>query len=235
MNKKRSIKIYIVGLFLTSFGILGSNLLGFGGFNLESFSNYILMEYVSRIELFFLFFVGLGFIILGFGNWIQGNKIKKHSRFILLFSYFIVGIIFLTLAVFGWTSELIISDFWANGTFKKIQNVLFFNNLSLVSFLAMGILQIILFFTFFDSEFLKQHKLLNVAKILTFVSGILWILKSITGYPLIKEAIFVLSYEFKFPLLNNVFSIITPLVYLFSQISVIVILIPLLESSKKSI
>ena len=224
MNK-RSVQIYIIGLCLSSFAILGSTLLGFGGFSIEAFSEYVIIGYVSRLEIIFLFLAGLGFILSGLSNLVQYNKVIKQSKFMFMFSYLSVGIIFITLAIFGGTSQLVSSDFWANTTFKNIQDLLVFNNLSLVCFLTIGILQLVLLFTFFNEKIFKQNHFLNVAKFLTLISGSLWIIKSIIDYPLIKETIFVLSYELKLPLLNNILSILAPIFYLSSQIFGAIILL----------
>lgn len=224
MNNKRSIQIYIIGLFLSSFSILGSTLLGFGGFSIKAFNEYVIIGYVSRLEIIFLFLTGLGFIISGLTNPVQINNTFKESKLMFVFSYLTVGIIFIALAIFGGTSHLISSNFWANTTFKNIQNILIFNNLTLVCFLAIGTLQLFLLFKFFNKKFFKQNQILKATKILTLVSAILWIIKSIIDYPLIKEAIFVLSYELKLPLINNILSILAPIIYLSSQMFATLIL-----------
>lgn len=222
--KKRATQISIAGSFLSSFAILGATLLGFGGFSVNAFINYLIIDHISRLEIILLFIAGLGFILSALSYTIQPNISIKRPEFILLSSYLTVGIIFLILSIFGGTSQLISSNFWTNTNFKKIQDILFFNNLTLTSFLAIGTLQLILFFTFFNDKILKQHQLTNVAKLTTLISGILWILKFIIDIPLIKEAIFVISYQFNFPLLNNILSISAPIAYLSSQILFMIIL-----------
>jgi hypothetical protein len=231
LNKKKSMYIVIIGLLLNAFAILCSTLFGFGGFSMKTFSDYVIIGYVSRLQMTFLSLVGLGLILAGIGYASQTDKKTENSKFILL-SYLAVSIIFFTLAVFGLTSQLRGNEFLADTTFKEIQNMLFFNSLSLTSFLAFGTLQLILSLILFRTKMFQQHQLSKAAKILTLTSGILWIVKSMIDYPLIKESIFILSYTFKFPFPNNLLSIMAPLIYLSAQILITIIL---LHNQKSSI
>jgi hypothetical protein len=217
LNEKKSIIVSIIGSLLGAFSFLGSTLYGFGGFSLKTFSEYVMVGYVSRLQMIFLFLVGLGLALSGVG-YIRLTKRKIRRYNFISLSFMAVSVIFFSLAVFGLTSRLGSPEFWADTTFTEIQNVLFFNNMSLISFFAFGVLQLILSIMLFKTKIFQEHQLSTVAKILTVISGILLIAKSVIDYPLIKEVIFVLSYEFKIPILNSILSITAPLIYLIAQL-----------------
>ena len=225
MNKNTSKYVTSIGLLLFAFTFFISVLLGFGGFSIMSFSDYSITGYVSRIQMVFLALAGAGLIFSGVGytNYAKKQKAKKPNLLLLL--YLAVSIVFFATAIFGLTSQLRSADFWGNNTFGEIENTLVFNNLTLMTFLSLGILQIILSIMFFKTKILQQHPLSNVAKYLTLVSGILLIIKTIIDSPLLKQSIFILSYMFNFPFPNNILSIIVPLVFLFAQIPITIILL----------
>ncbi len=225
LNKKKSECIPTTGLLLSAFALLVSTLLGFGGFSMQAFSGYFITGYVSKLQMVFLIFAGLGLILSGLAYFNQAKKQKiKTPNFILLL-HFAVSIVFFAIAIFILTSPLRGADFWAETTFEEIQNTLLFNNLTLTSFLVLGTLQLILSVMFIKTKILQQHQLLKTAKYLTLASGILLIMKTIVDYPLIKESIFVLSYMLKIPFPNNIISITAPLIYLSAQIPITIILL----------
>jgi magnesium-transporting ATPase (P-type) len=222
---KTSRYIAPIGLLLSAFSLLVSVLLGFGGFNIEAFSGYSIIGYVSMPQMGFLILSGLGLILsgIGYANYAKNQK-EKNPNLILLLCLG-VSMVFFTTAIFGLTSQLRGLDFWGESTLEEIQNTLFFNNLTLTCFLALGILQIILSIIFIKTKILKQQKLSKIAKILTLTSGILLIIKTMADYPLIKESIFILSYMLKIPFPNNILSIATAILYLFAQIPIVIILL----------
>jgi uncharacterized membrane protein YidH (DUF202 family) len=225
LNKKTSKYITLTGMLLSAFALLVSTLLGFGGFNMQAFSGYVITGYVSKLQMVFLILVGLGLLLSGVAYFNQAKKQKiKKPNFVLL-PHLAVSIVFFAIAIFGLTSQLRDTNFWGETTFEEIQNTLFFNSLTLTSFLVLGILQVILSIIFFKTKMLQQHRLSKAAKNLTLTSGILLIIKTILDYPLIKESIFILSYMLKIPFPNNVLSIVVPLIYLFAQIPLTVILL----------
>ena len=214
-----------IGLLLNASALFVSTLLGFGGFSVKAFGGYVIVGYVSKLQMVFLFLVGVGLILAALGYADQRNKQKiKNPNFVPLL-YFVVSMIFFVTSFFGLTSQLRDSDFWLETTFKEIQDTLFFNNLTVTSFLALGILQLFLSIIFFKTEMLQQNQLSKAAKILTLTSGIVLIMKTIIDYPPIKESIFVLSYMLKFPFLNNILSIAAPVIYLSAQIPITIILL----------
>jgi hypothetical protein len=133
--------------------------------------------------------------------------------------------VFFATAIFGLTSQLRGADFWGESTFEEIQNTLIFNTLTLTCFLALGILQVILSIIFSKTKILGQNQLSKAAKLLTLASGVLLIIKTIIDIPLIKEAIFILSYMIKIPFPNNIISIAAPILYLAAQIPIVIILL----------
>lgn len=212
-----------VGLLLNASALLISTLLGFGGFSLEAFWGYVIKGYVSKFQMIFLFLVGVGLVLSAVGYTVQMKKQKIENPKFILLPHLAVSIIFFAMSFFGLTSELRETDFWRETTFKEIQNTLFFNNLMLTSFLALGALQVFLSIIFFKTKMLQQ--LSKAAKILTLTSGILLMIKTIIDYPPIKESIFIFSYMLKFPFPNNILSIVAPVTYLFAQIPITVILL----------
>lgn len=225
MNIKKSRYIAPIGLLLNASALLLSTLFGFGGFSMKSFSSYIITGYVSRVQMIFLFLVGVGLILscIGYANYTKKQKIKNRNYILLL--YLATSSVFFVLAFFGLTSQFRGTDFWGETAFEEIRNTLLFNSLTLTSFLALGTLQVILSIVFFKTKMLKQHQLSKVAKALTLTSGILLIIKTIIDYPPIKESIFVLSYMLKIPSPNNVVSILAPIIYLSTQIAITLILL----------
>ena len=224
MYIKTSAFILPIGLLLNASALLVSTLLGFGGFSMKAFGGYVITGYVSKLQMVFLFLVGVGLILsaVGYADQIEKQKIK-NSIFILL-PYLAVGIVFFAISFFGLTSELRGTDYWGETVFKDIKNMLFFNNLTLTSFLALGTLQVFLLIIFFKTKMLKERQLSKAAIILTLTSGILLIIKTIIDYPPIKESIFVLSYLLEFPFPNNILSIAASLIYLSAQIPISIIL-----------
>jgi hypothetical protein len=136
-----------------------------------------------------------------------------------------VSIVFFAIALFGLTSQLRGAYFWGETTFEEIQATLFFNSLTLTSYLVLGLLQMILSIILFKTKMLQQHRLSKVATNLTLSSGILLVIKTIFDYPLIKEAFFVLSFMLKIPFINNILSIVVAMIYLLAQIPLTVILL----------
>jgi cytochrome bd-type quinol oxidase subunit 2 len=192
---------------------------------MQAFSGYVITGYVSKLQMVFLILVGLGLILSGLAyvNQAKKQKIKNHS-FILL-PYLAVSTVFFAIAIFGLTSQLRDTGFWGETTFEQIPNTLFFNSLTLTSFLVLGILQLILSIIFFKTKMLQHHRLSKAAKYLALTSGILLIIKTVIDLPLIKEAIFIFSYMLKIPFPNNILSIIAPLIYLSAQIPVTIVLL----------
>lgn len=224
LNKKTSSYIVPTGFLLNSFALLVSTLLGFGGFSMQAFSSYEMTGYVSRLQMVFLILAGVGLILSGAAYTNQTKKQKMRNSSFILLLYLAVSIVFFAVAIFCLTSQLKGIDFWGETTFEEIQNTLFFNSLTLASFLVLGTLQVILTIIFHGTKMLQQHRLSKAAKTLTLISGILLIVKAIIDYPLIKEAIFILSYMLKIPILNNIMSLAAPLIYLSAQIPVTIIL-----------
>lgn len=221
MTKKPSKYIAPIGLILSGFALLVSTLHGFGGFSTQAFGSYVITDYVSKPQMVFLIFVGLGLVLSGVGyiNQVKGQTIQiKNPNFILLL-YLAASLVFFATAIFGLTSQLKGTDFWEGTTFERIQSTLFFNNLSLTCFLALGTMQVISSIIFFKPKMLEQHQLSNIARNLTLASGILLIIKTIIDYPLIKESIFIFSYMLKIPFPNTIIGITAPLIYLSAQIT----------------
>jgi len=191
---------------------------------MQAFGSYEIAGYVSRLQMVFLIFVGAGLVLSGVAYANQTKKQKmKNPNFILLL-HLTVSIMFFAIAVLGLTSQLKGTDFWGETTFEEIQSTLFFNSLTLASFLVLGTLQVILSIMFLKTRMLQPHRLSKAAKTLTLTSGALLIVKAIIDYPLIKEAIFISSYMLKIPLLNNLISLAAPLIYLSAQIPITIIL-----------
>ncbi|UCH32600.1 MAG: hypothetical protein JSV05_04275 [Candidatus Bathyarchaeota archaeon] len=224
MNKKMSKHITSTGLLLSAFALLISTLLGFGGFSLQSFGSYVITGYVSKLQMVFLILVGLGLILSGIGYTNQAKKQKIKNPNLILLLHIAVSTVFFAMAIFGLTAPFRDPGFWEETTFVDIQSTLLFNNLTLTSFLAIGALQVILSIIFFKTKMLPHHQLSRAAKGLTLISGILLIVKAVIDYPLIKEAIFILSYMLKIPFPNNILSIVAPTLYLVAQIHLIIIL-----------
>lgn len=224
LSKKKSKYIAPTGLLLSAFALFTSTLLGFGGFSMQAFSGYVIVEFVSNLQMTFLILVGLGLIISGIGYVNQAEKQRIEKSHIILLFHFAVCTVFFITAIFGLTSRFGITDFRGPTTFEEIQGTLLFNNLTLICFLALGTLQVILSVIFFKTEMLQKHQLSKATKTLTVISGILLIIKTVIDYPLIKEAIFIISYALKIPFLNNLLSIVAPLIYIFAQITVAIIL-----------
>jgi len=201
---------------------------------MKAFSNYIITGYISRLQMIFLFLVGVGLILsgLGYANYTKKQKIKNPNYILLL--YLAASLVFFVIAFFGLTSQFKGTDFWGETAFEGIRNTLLFNSLTLTSFLVLGTLQLILSIISFKTKMLQQHQLSKMAKTLTLTSGILLIIKTIIDYPLIKESIFVLSYKLKIPFPNNILSIVTPIIYLSTQIVITLILLHNQEFSTKN-
>ncbi|KON32179.1 hypothetical protein AC478_01000 [miscellaneous Crenarchaeota group-1 archaeon SG8-32-3] len=225
LNKKTSKYITLSGLLLSACALLVSTLLGFGGFNIQAFSSYVMTGYVSKLQMVFLILVGLGLLLSGVAYFNQAKKQKIKKPSFVLLPHLAVSIVFFAMSIFGLTSQLRGTDFWGETTFEEIQATLFFNTLTLTSFIVLGVLQIILSIIFFKTKMLQQHQLSKTAKNLTLASGILLVIKTILDYPLIKEAVFVLSFMLKIPFPNNILSIIVPVIYLSAQIPLAVILL----------
>ncbi|TRO45910.1 hypothetical protein E2P60_06335 [Candidatus Bathyarchaeota archaeon] len=225
MNKKTCNYIALTGMLLSGFSLLVSTLLGFGGFSIQTLSSYVITGYVSRLQMVFLFLVAMGLILSGVAYFIQAKNQRISKPNFILILYLAVSIVFFALSIFGLTSRLRGTDFWGETTFEEIQATLFFNSLTLTSFLFIGILQVVLSIIFFKTKMLQQHWLSKVAKNLTLTSGILLIMKTIFDYPLIKEALFVLSFMLKIPFINNILSIVVSVIYLLAQIPLTVILL----------
>lgn len=224
LNKKTSKHITLIGLLLSAFALLASTLLGFGGFNMQALSGYVITSYVSKLQMVFLLLVGLGLILSGVAYFNQAKKQKLKKPSFILLLHLAVSMVFFSISFFGLTSKLRATDFWVETAFEEIQNTLCFNSMSLISFLVLGTLQVTLAIIFFKTNLLQQHKLLKPAKTLALTSGILLIIKTVIDYPFIKEVIFIASYMLKIPFPNNIVSIVVPLIYLFSQIPVAIIL-----------
>ncbi len=215
----------LTGLIGSSLALLISILLGFGGFKLQAVSGYYITGYVSRTQMIFLLLSGIGLIISGisFTNHARKQKIKNPN--LMLLFCLAEGTAFLVTSIFGLTSELRDQDFWAETTFKEIHNTVFYNNLILTTFLTFGALQITLSSIFLKTKMLGQNKLSETAAILTLISGIIFVTKAIIDFPLIKEAMFILSFNVHLPFPNNILSIIGPLVYVLAQTLITLILL----------
>ena len=214
-----------MGLLTTILGLMGSILLGFEGFSIKTFCDYLIVGNISRFQMIFLVLIALGLILSGLGYANQTKKPKSKSAKSILMAHVAVSLIFITLTIIGLTAELKGNDFWADTTFKEVQHTLLFNNVTLTSFFAIGILQIIVIIIFFKTERPPEHQLSKSAKILIVASGIFWIVKAIIDYPPIKEIIFIFSYMFQFPFLNNILTLIALLTYLAAQTFIIIILL----------
>jgi cytochrome bd-type quinol oxidase subunit 2 len=192
---------------------------------MQAFGSYEIAGYVSRLQMVFLIFVGAGLVLSGvaYANQTKKQKMKNPSFILLL--HLTVSMMFFAIAVLGLTSQLKGTDFWGETTFKEIQSTLFFNSLTLASFLVLGTLQVILSIMFLKTRMLQPHRLSKAAKTLTLTSGALLIVKAIIDYPLIKEAIFISSYMLKIPFPNNIISFATPIIYLSAQIPITMILL----------
>jgi hypothetical protein len=223
LNKKTTNYIASSGLLLSAFALLISVLLGFGGFKLAAFSDYSISGFVSRPQMIFLALTATGFLIFGI-SWAKLAKKTKNSKLILLL-YMTVSVVFFSTAIFGLTSQLRSSNFWAETTFEEPKNTLVYNYLSLSSFLVLGAQQIILSIIFLKNKTLGKHQLSTTSKILSLISGTLFLIKTIIDYPIIKETIFILSFNLKIPIPNNIISLIAPLVYLIAQILIAIILL----------
>ncbi len=225
MSEKLSNYIATSGLLLTSSALLASIFLGFGGFSMKALSGYEITGYVSRPQMVFLVFAAVGLILSGVAYEKQATRQRVgHPHFILL-PYFAVSMLFFAVAVFGLTSQLRGPDFWGETTFEEIEKTLFFNNLTLASFLVLGTLQMVLLIPFLKAKLLQQHPLSKMAEILTLAAGILLMVKTVIDYPLIKEAMFISSYMLKVPSPNNIISLTAPIVYLLAQIPITIILL----------
>ena len=210
---------------LSSFSVLISILFGFGGFNIQGFTSYYMTSYVSRSQLFFLILSSIGIALSSIGFIDHGRKKEiKYPKVMFLFSL-IVSTLFFTISFFGFTSELARQGFWIETTFRAIQNTILFNYLTSIALFALGILQILLSIVFLKKKVLGEKKLAKMANILTFISGSFFVINAIINFPLIKEGLFVLSYKFHLPFLNNVLIIIAPIIYLLGQIPTAIILI----------
>lgn len=225
MNKRTASYLAPTGFLLNSFALLVSTLTGFGGFSIQAFSGYEITGYVSRLQMVFLIAVSIGLILSGVAYANQTKKQRIENPIFILLLYLVVSMVFFATAIFGLTSQLGGTDFWGETTFEEIQNTLFFSSLTLTSFLVLGTLQVILLILFHKTKMIQQHRLSKAAKTLTLTSGILLILKAVIDYPLIKEAIFIFSYLLKIPVLNNVISIVAPIIYLSAQIPISIILL----------
>ena len=225
MNKKTSKYVAPIGLLLSAFALLVSVLFGFGGFTLHGFSGYLITGYVSKLQMVFLMLTGVGLALSakGYADYEKNQETKKPNLISVL--YLSVSIVFFATAIFGLTSQLRGADFWGESTFEEIQNTLIFNTLTLTCFLALGILQVILSIIFSKTKILGQNQLSKAAKLLTLASGVLLIIKTIIDIPLIKEAIFILSYMLKIPFPNNIISIAVPILYIAAQIPIVIILV----------
>lgn len=224
MNFKEEKFIAVLGLLLSAFALLAATLLGFGGFNVKAFSSYQISGFVSRLQMVFILFGCIGFVLSGIAyENIAKRKIRKSN--IMLLAHLPVSIAFLTIAIFGLTSQLRSSNFWGETTFQEIQDVLFFNGLTLLSFLTLGILQVILFAVFSKTKMFPPNRLSKTAQALTLISGIFLIVKTIIDYPPIKQVSFVFSYTLKIPFPNNIVSIVAPLIYLSAQIFAAIIIL----------
>lgn len=216
MNKNTTKYLAPTGLLLTTFSLLGAVLLGFGGFNLLDFFNYSISGFVSRPQMIFLALTAIGFLILSLNWYKQSQKLKNHNVILLL--YLAVSIVFFITASFGLISQMKNSDFWVQTTFEEPGSTLFFNNLTLATFLTLGIQQTIFSIIFFKTNKLEKNQISKTIKVLTLISGILFLIKTIIDYPIIKEAILILSFMLKIPIPNNIVSLVAPLVYVYTQI-----------------
>ena len=225
LNKKTPKRIAPIGLLLSAFALFASILLGFGGFSVQAFGVYVITSYVSNLQMVFLILAGLGLILSGVAYLNQSKKQKMKKPYFILLLHLGVCTVFFVVAIFGLTSQFRGADFWGLTTFEEIQATLLFNSLTLLCFLAIGILQLVLSIIFYKTKMLQQHYLSKAAKNLSLTSGILLITKTIIDYPLIKESIFISSYMLKIPFPNNILSLVVPIVYLFAQTPITMILL----------
>jgi uncharacterized membrane protein YidH (DUF202 family) len=121
---KNSSYILPIGLLLNASALIVATLLGFGGFSVKAFGGYVIVGHVSKLQMIFLFLVGVGLILsaLGYANQRKIQKIKNLNLILLL--YLAVSMIFFVISFFGLTSQLQATDFWRETTFKEIQNTL---------------------------------------------------------------------------------------------------------------
>ena len=223
LTKKTSQYIATTGLALTAFALLLSILLGFGGFSIEAFSAYEIAGHISRLQLNFLILTGVGLMLSGVAYVNQAKRQREENPHFMLLLFLAAGIVFFALAIFGLTSQLRGTNFWGETTFEEIQDTLFFNNLTLASFLVLGTMQVILWIMFLKTKMLQKHQLSKAAKIITATSGFLLVMKGIIDYPPIKEATFIFSYTLKIPFPNNILSLAAPLIFLSGQILLTII------------
>lgn len=209
--------------FVSGFSFFVSVLLGFGGFNFLDFFNYSISGFVSKSQMFFLGLTTISIFILSLGWYVQSNK-SKIQKFLLLL-YFFTILIFSVTIIIGLTSQTRNTDFWAQTVFVETNITLLFNNLTLLCFLSLGILQTILSILFFSKKINENNPLSNVKKSLILISGILFLIKTIMDYPFLKEAIFILSFMIKIPILNNIISFLSPIFFLIAQIQLAKILV----------
>lgn len=192
---------------------------------MQSLGGYVIAGYVSKLQMIFLILVGLGLAFSGVGYVSQVKKLKGGNPNLILLLYLAASIVFFATGIFGLAASFRDTGFWRGTTFAEIQNTLFFNSLTLTTFLVLGVLQVILSILFFKTRMLPHHQLSNAAKNLVLTSGILLMIKATIDYPLAKEALFILSYRLKIPFPNNILSIVAPLIYLSAQIPITIILL----------
>jgi len=221
---KKEITTYLptLGALLSSFSLLGSVLLGFGGFNLLDFFSYSISGFVSRPQIIFLTFTSMSFFILSI-NWHKQFQPFNNHKFVLA-SYLLVTLAFSITAIIGLTSQMRNPDFWAQTNFVETNITLLFNNLSLLCFLSLGILQMTLSVFFFKNKLNNKKYLTKTNKSVILISGILFLIKTILDYPILKEAIFILSFMAKIPIPNNIISLLSPLIFLIAQIQLAIAL-----------
>ena len=224
MSQKASNYIALAGLLLTPFAFLSATLFGFGGFSIQALLTNKIAESISKPQMIFLILTAIGLALSGVAYLNQAKKQKMENAKMILLTYVVAGTVILAIAIFGLTTSFKGTDFFGETTFEEIRKILFFNSMTLVIVLVLGLLQVMLSTLFFKTKILQPHQLSKAAKFLTLISTLFLLTKTIIDYPLIKEAIFVLSSLNNIPFLNNIMSLVTPLVYLSAQFPIIKIL-----------
>lgn len=207
MKEELSKYFLIIGFLTSGVSFFVSVLLGFGGFDLSNLFNYSISNFVSKAQITFLAITTIGFLLLITGLYFQSKKT-------LFKLYLPINMILAIIAIIGSSSQMINSNFWSQTNFTDTNTIFLFSNLTLLSFAYLGVLQIITSTLLLKNRFKNSNQLSKIFKIIILFAGILFLIKAIIDYPLLKEAILILSYMYKIPVLNNIINIISPILFL---------------------
>jgi hypothetical protein len=178
-NSRRILLIGAIGSVLSAIALLASVLFGFGNYSIQTYgSGYGISGSVSRTSMIFLAISAVGLVLAGCGY--RAKNIfsnTKTAKFTFAF-HLAAAALLLTTVVFTLSAPLRGSLYWGPSMFRDISAGLIFKDLTFLSFMLLGLLQICLGLNH-AKIFATTGKFALATKTMFIVSGIVLILKSV--------------------------------------------------------